>query len=113
MTDEGSTHSLKAIYQSTVWPVLELAHDVGQADEVPDVNSGFVLERIAVRCWVEIDEMGGASGRLQVRHKAIAESRFSGSSGSSDYHCVTHHWSVVSFCIGVVRRWEVASVRGG
>jgi hypothetical protein len=59
-TEKSSTHSLEAVDQTTIRTIVQLVHDILQADEIANVNCWLVLERVVVRRRVEVDEMSGA-----------------------------------------------------
>ena len=52
--NKDSTHSLKAIHQTTVRPVLKLGHDIFETDEVTNVDCRLVFECVAVGSGIEV-----------------------------------------------------------
>jgi hypothetical protein len=78
--------SLEAVDQTAVGPQLEILHNVLQADQVPNVEAGRVLELVG--CRVEVEQVDGAAERLGVRNERGAKGGFAGACGAGDEHGV-------------------------
>ena len=39
-----STHSLETVNQTTIWSVIELAHDIFEANKIFYINDGFIFK---------------------------------------------------------------------
>jgi hypothetical protein len=74
------SYALEAVNQSSVRSQLQVLHDLLQADQVLDVQTGRVLE--LVRCRVEVEEVDCSSERLGVGDEGGAEGGFAGTGGA-------------------------------
>ena len=78
--------SLEAVDQTAVGPQLEILHNVLQADQVPNVEAGRVLELVG--CRVEVEQVDGAAERLGVRDERGAKGGFACACGAGHEHGV-------------------------
>lgn len=63
-----STHSLKAVHQTSVRPILQFTHHIFEADKILDVNNRLDLETGRRRGRIEVDEVS-----RPFRHSEVVE----------------------------------------
>ena len=86
----GHAHSLEAIDETAVGTHAHVGHDILERDELLDVDGGLVLEGVACRGGVEVDDVGGAPGDAEVGGKGGAEGGLSCAGGAGDEDSVAH-----------------------
>jgi partner of Y14 and mago protein len=86
----GHGHSLEAVDEAAVGAHGHVGHDVLERDELLDVDGGLILEGVACRGGVEVDDVGGAPGDAEMGGKGGAEGGLSCAGWAGDEDSVAH-----------------------
>ena len=86
----GHAHSLEAIDEAAVGAHAHVGHDVLERDELLDVDGGLILECVACRGGVEVDDVCGAPGEAEMGGKGGAKGGLACAGGAGDEDSVAH-----------------------